>query len=203
MGRIRVSVTGPDAALTAALTAYLAAQPTLETTGAKTTEVTVVISPPTPESIIDLAVVSSVLVLGPDDPQAMIAGLEAGALGYLPETAPFGDVAAGVEAVAAGEAVVPPLMLGSLLRHVVRRRRAARADLERLATLTERERQVFDLLAEGHDRAAIAQSLYISVGTVRSHLQRMFRKLDVHTHADVVGFAARCGLLASDNEEPR
>ncbi len=93
-------------------------------------------------------------------------------------------------------------MLGGLLRHVVHRRRAARADLDRLATLTSRERDVLELVAGGLDRAAIAERLFISTDTVRTHLMRMFRKLDVHSQREAVAFAARCGL-ATDPEGER
>jgi DNA-binding NarL/FixJ family response regulator len=105
-----------------------------------------------------------------------------------------------VEAVHAGEGVVPPLMLGALLRHVVQRQRARRTELDRLDLLTDREREVFELLAQGLDRGSIAQRLFISMGTVRSHLQSVFRKLEVHSQAEAVAFAARCGLSLDEDE---
>jgi two-component system NarL family response regulator len=176
----------------------LSAQPALEVVESGEAEVTITALSANVEHISSLAAVGAVLVLGTDDAATMVASLEAGAIGYLPRDSTLDEIARAVEAVAGGEAVVPPLMLGSLLRHVVRRRRTERADLERLLALTDRERQVFDLLAAGLDRGAIAERLFISVGTVRSHLQNLFRKLNVHTHAEAVGLAARCGLVITD-----
>lgn len=199
MGSIRVAVESTELPLMAALTAFLASQPDLEVRPIGSVDVTVGAWP-------RLGVPggssedSAILVLGPNDPVSMVDALESGAVGYLPTDASFEDVSDAVRTVADGQAVVPPPMLGALLRHVVRRRRVEREALERLETLTEREREVFDLLAAGHDRSVIAAELFISVGTVRSHLQRVFRKLGVHTHAEVVAFASRCGLTV-DSEE--
>jgi DNA-binding NarL/FixJ family response regulator len=145
---------------------------------------------------------AAVVVLGPDDPETMIRAVDGGAMGYVVAGSALVEVARAAQSVADGEAVIPPLMLGALLKHVVRRRRAEKAELDRLASLTDREREVFDLLAAGLDRSLIAERLYISVGTVRSHLQRVFRKLDVHTHAEAVAFAARCGLRTEDPGGP-
>jgi DNA-binding NarL/FixJ family response regulator len=184
-----------------ALTAYFSSQPDLELRATGTVDVFVDRWPSVSAGNFPSRESAKLLVLGPDDADSMVEALDTGVVGYLPAGAAFEDVADAVRAVAEGQAVVPPAMLGALLRHVVRRRRADRASLEQLETLTDREREVFDMLAAGHDRAAIAQGLFISVGTVRSHLQRVFRKLDVHTHAEVVAFAARCGLTTDTRSQ--
>lgn len=136
----------------------------------------------------------SVLAVGPKDMDLTIELLEVGALGYVDAEAGFGEIVAAVEQLLDGHAVVPPAALGTLLRRVVERRRSQRAEMERLDELTVREREVLDLVAAGLTNDAIAERLYISAGTARTHLQRVFRKLDVHTRADAVTFAARCGL---------
>lgn len=179
-----------------ALTAFLSAQPAVEVVDPADADVCVV----GPDHLERVGGRGAPLVIGPDDPMAMIAAVENGAVGYLTEHSSLDEVFRAVRSVADGEAVVPPLMLGSLLRHVVQRRRAERADLELLGSLTGREREVFDLVAAGLDRAAISERLFVSVGTVRSHLQRVFRKLDVHSQAEAVALAARCGLATSDPE---
>ena len=200
MGSIRVGVGSTEEPLMGALAAYFTSQPDLELAATGTVDVVVQAWPSPPRTGARHGSEPRVLALGPDDPEAMVDALEAGAAGYLPTAADFDDIADAVRAIAEGQAVVPPAMLGALLRHVVRRRRADRESLTLLEALTDREREVFDLMAAGHDRASIAEALFISVGTVRSHLQRVFRKLDVHTHAEVVAFASRCGL-AVDRED--
>lgn len=136
----------------------------------------------------------SVLAVGPKDMDLTIDLLEFGALGYLDAEAEFGEVVVAVEQLLDGHAVVPPAALGTLLRRVVERRRALRVEMERLDVLTAREREVLELVAGGLTNDAIAERLFISTATARTHLQRVFRKLDVHTRADAVAFAARCGL---------
>lgn len=200
MGEIRVRVFATDDAFAGALSAYLSAEPTFAVVGG-TAEVIVVADAQPRSVVMSLAEEAAVLVIGPDGADDMIHALDAGAIGYLPSFCAFGEVRQAIFAVAEGQAVVPPHMLGALLRHVVRRRRANAADVERLDRLTNREREVFELLAQGHDRESIAGRLFISVGTVRTHLQRLFLKLDIHTHAEVVALAARCGIDIHDHEE--
>jgi DNA-binding NarL/FixJ family response regulator len=64
--------------------------------------------------------------------------------------------------------------------------------------LTERERQVLSLLAEGLTQNAIAAELYISPKTVATHIQRILSKLDVHSRAEAVSFAYRLGIVSPD-----
>lgn len=135
-----------------------------------------------------------VLAIGPDDTDLMVELLEAGALGFLPEDAGFDEIVVAVGQLIEGHAVVPPAALGTLLRRVVDRRRIRDTDLAALETLTAREREVFVHAAQGRDNDAIAAELYISPATARTHLQRVFKKLDLHTRAEMVAFAARCGL---------
>ncbi len=137
---------------------------------------------------------ASVLAIGPDDMDLMLDLLEAGALGYLPHDAGFDEITRAVEQLLDGHAVVPPAALGTLLRRVVDRRRARSTDTATLDSLTPREREVFEHAARGGDNDAVAAALYISPATARTHLQRVFKKLGVHSRAEVVGFAVRCGL---------
>lgn len=194
MGTIRVSLTDLDHDLSRALSAYLTAQPSLTVVDSVVGDVIVSGLDVQPTLANVLPAETSVLVLGPDRPDLMLDVIEAGAMGYLPSDSKLEVIADAIRAVASGEAVIPPRMLGTLLRRVVQRRRAQKVDQERLDTLTPREREVFDLLAAGLDRSAISEHLFISVGTVRSHLQHLFRKLDIHTQAEAVALAARCGL---------
>jgi DNA-binding NarL/FixJ family response regulator len=143
-----------------------------------------------------------VLVLGPaDDSSSMISSVESGALGYADVGASFEDLIAAIRSVVEGIPVIPPLMLGSLLKYVVERQRGQRKARERLDVLSARERQVFELTARGYDKQGVADELFISPATARTHVQNTFQKLNVHSVAELVALAAECGLdLSSINQ---
>ena len=139
-----------------------------------------------------------------EDPEAMLDALESGADGYAIMEEGLDKLIDAVRTVASGTASVPPTLLGHLLRHVVQRRRAEREALELLEQLTPREREIFELAAQGYRHVEVAKELYISAATARTHLQRAFDKLDVHSRAELVALAARCGLeVGIVEEEPR
>jgi NarL family two-component system response regulator LiaR len=148
-----------------------------------------------------LASLAPVLVLGQGGAGEMIEAVEAGAMGYLDANASFDSVADTVRSLAKGVATVEPALLGALLRHVVDRQRVEREARQELEVLTPRENEVFALLARGLDSAQIADRLFISVQTVRTHTRRLMGKLDLHSRSELVALAARCGLtLESENE---
>ena len=146
-------------------------------------------------AVVEMAASRPVLVVGPgNDPSSMIAAVEAGALGYADLAAPLERLVEAAASVVDGVPVIPPLLLGSLLKHVVERQRLHRRALARLEVLSAREREVFELTGRGHDRQVIADTLFISPATVRTHVQNAFRKLDLHSVAELVALAAECGL---------
>ena len=117
--------------------------------------------------------------------------LAAGACGFLLKDAPADRLTAALRAAAAGDAVLD--------RSVVRRvaaeltRRQAPAGSERLHRLTEREREVLALMAEGLSNAEIAGRLFIGEGTVKTHVARVLQKLEVRDRLQAVVFAYRSG----------
>jgi len=125
---------------------------------------------------------------------AMLDAVAAGAAGVVEADATFDEMVRAVIQVADGQAVVPPAMLGTLLRSVVERHRRERKARQALDVLTPREREVFELVARGWDRHGVAERLFISPATARTHLQRVFAKLGIHSRAEAVALAARCGL---------
>lgn len=144
---------------------------------------------------------SPVLALGPHDPDAMIICVEAGAFGYLGRDAAFTEIQSAARSISQGVAVIPPLMLGALLRRVVERRRNQKHVLEQLEVLTSREAEVFRLSARGLDPDAIGRQLYISPATARTHLQRIFKKLGIHSRAELVALAAAGGVPTDAGDE--
>lgn len=121
--------------------------------------------------------------------QVMVAAVEAGASGFLSKTRSLEEVAGAVRAAAAGEAVISPEMLARLLPRLNRSGGGARP------TLTDREQEVLELLAEGLTNAAIAERLTVSVHTVRNHVANLSGKLGARSKLEALSIALREGLL--------
>lgn len=127
-----------------------------------------------------------VLVLTNYDTDAdILAAVEAGASGYLLKDAPPHDLIAAVHAAAAGESALAPVIAGRLLQ----RMRAPHV------SLTRRETEVVQLVAEGRSNAEIAATLFVSETTVKSHLVHIFSKLDVSSRTAAVSAARRLGIV--------
>jgi DNA-binding NarL/FixJ family response regulator len=135
------------------------------------------------------------LVSDQEDEDTLIAGLEAGASGFVTKSSPIGELLDATERVHAGETVVPPHLLGALLGRLIRRRREHDDALRRLTRLTRREREVLALLAQGADNAGIAQPLVISPETARTHVQNVLGKLGVHSRLEAAAFVIQNGLV--------
>lgn len=136
-----------------------------------------------------------VVVLGTTDgSDEMVAAVEAGADGYVGATYAPDDLVTALRRVAGGEAWIPPAMLGALLGSLIRRRRVQNAASERLDRLTKRERQILQWLADGMGRQAIADASFVSPNTVRTHVQNMLKKLEVHSQAEAVQLITDAGI---------
>ncbi len=149
----------------------------------------------------ELAARCTVLVLSKrDHERTLMRALEAGAVGAVTTDAPYPELVSTVQAALRGEACVPRGMLGGLLRELIERRRRDEEVHARYGRLTGREREVLALLAAGDDVDRIARRLFISPQTVRSHVQRILDKLEVHSRAEAVALAIDHDLLVSDTE---
>ena len=122
----------------------------------------------------------------------LVAAVQAGASGFVSKTRGVAEVTTAVRAAAAGEAVISPEML---MRLLPRFRGAAG---EPALKLTEREREVLVLLADGLSNAAIGQRLVVSVHTVRNHVANLANKLGAHSRLEVLSIAMRKGLLPEE-----
>jgi DNA-binding NarL/FixJ family response regulator len=120
--------------------------------------------------------------------------LEAGAHGFILKDAADADLVRAVADLAAGRSFFSPavakVMLDDYVRHL-----AARGVTDRFDALSEREREVFQLIAEGHSNKDIAAVLHVSPGTVETHRARVMEKLDVHSAAEIVLYAVRRGVI--------
>jgi DNA-binding NarL/FixJ family response regulator len=124
----------------------------------------------------------------------VVAGLRAGASGFLLKDAPPGDLPTAIRTVAGGDAVLAPSATRRLLDRFAALAPVPPAD-EVLAGLTERERTVFDLLAAGRSNREIAAELYLSEGTVKIHVGRILSKLDLRDRVQAVILAYESGLI--------
>jgi DNA-binding NarL/FixJ family response regulator len=130
-----------------------------------------------------------------EDQRALLEVVEAGASGYLTKDCPLAELIDATRAVARGEIVIPRWMLGTLLSHLVRRRRERDEALRRMSRLTRREREVLALLTDGADNEAIAEKLFISPETARTHVQNLLGKLEVHSRLEAAAFVVGNGIL--------
>ena len=121
--------------------------------------------------------------------------LRAGASGFLLKRAPAEDLVSGVRLVAAGDALLAPSVTRRLIGHFASRPQPRRQDLALLTALTEREREVFELIAQGFSNAEIATELVLSEETVKTHVKRLFRKLDLRDRVQAVVLAYEAGLI--------
>lgn len=129
------------------------------------------------------------------DTDVALAAVEAGAAGYLVLDTDLDGFLADLRRVADGETVLPPRMLGRLLRRLVRVRREATRTLDRYLRLTPRERQVLELLVAGSDQDAVAASLVISPETARTHIQHVLTKLEVGSRHEAAALAVEQGWI--------
>jgi RNA polymerase sigma factor (sigma-70 family) len=124
--------------------------------------------------------------------------LRAGASGFLLKRTPAADLVSAVRVVAAGEALLAPSVTRRLIDQFAQRPDDSRRDSRALSELTEREREVLALIAHGLSNAEIAEQLVLSEGTVKTHIKRIFMKLEIRDRAQAVIFAYDAGLV-----EPR
>jgi two-component system nitrate/nitrite response regulator NarL len=115
--------------------------------------------------------------------------VQAGAMGWVPKSASIDDLLKVVEGVGDGDWWVPRALLGQAVRELSRE--VDKASTSRLQSLTFRERQVLTAMAEGLPRQEIASRLHLSVNTVRTHIQHLLVKLEVHTSLEAVMIALR------------
>jgi DNA-binding NarL/FixJ family response regulator len=121
--------------------------------------------------------------------------LRAGASGFLLKDTPPADLLAAVRVVAAGDALLAPRVTRRLIEEFARRPEPAAVTPAALAALTDREREVLALVARGLSNAEIAERLFVSAATTKTHVSRVLAKLGARDRAQLVMLAYETGLV--------
>jgi DNA-binding NarL/FixJ family response regulator len=129
---------------------------------------------------------SVILYTAYGDRAQLMEAMDAGARGFVLKEAPLADLVRAVESVAGGGTYVDPVLAGAF----------ARAAADKLPTLTQREREVLRLLADGQSNDEIGKQLFISPETVRTHVRKAMAKLHADTRTQAVAKALRQSLIA-------
>jgi two-component system, NarL family, response regulator NreC len=128
------------------------------------------------------------------DEAYVIEILSAGATGYLLKDSADVDLIQAVTAVSRGKSFFSPAVARVMLDDYVRAL-AEKGLTDRYQSLSEREREIFQLIAEGKANKEIAALLFISPSTVETHRARIMEKLDLHSAAEIVLYAVRRGVI--------
>jgi len=137
-----------------------------------------------------------ILILSMHADEAYVTqALKAGARGYLLKDSAGTELIRAVSAVASGKSFFSPAVAKVMLDDYVHRLGSKGVD-DRYDLLSEREREILQLVAEGHSSKAVAELLSISPATVETHRAHILQKLDVHSTAELVLFAVRRRIIS-------
>jgi DNA-binding NarL/FixJ family response regulator len=136
-----------------------------------------------------------VMLTSSTDERVLRGALDAGCSGFLTKDLAAAEVAETVRVAARGEALISPAMLARLLPKLSPPGRSAGSDL------TEREREILTLLADGRTNKAVAAELFLSVNTVRNHVQSILTKLGAHSKLEAVSIALREEIIKYPSQQ--
>jgi DNA-binding NarL/FixJ family response regulator len=126
-----------------------------------------------------------------EDDDSVFAAMRAGALGYLLKGAEQQEIERAIRAAAAGEAIFGPQIARRVVAHFAH---GSGSNAAAFPSLTEREREILEMIAAGKGNATIAHDLMISLKTVRNHVSNIFTKLQVSERAQAIVKAREAGL---------
>jgi len=143
--------------------------------------------------ILEMTPHMSILVLTMfDDDDSIFAAMRAGARGYLLKGEEGEETVRAIQAVSSGEAIFSPAIARKLMQYFGARRPTVPP--QAFPELTEREREILTLIAQGYTNTAIAEKLVLSPKTVRNHVSNIFSKLQVADRAEAIIRARDAGL---------
>lgn len=130
-----------------------------------------------------------VMLSGSTEDRVLLAAIDAGCSGFLTKDRAAAEVVHAVRAAAVGEALISPALLARLLPKLNRTQRCLGEDL------SDREREILGFLARGMTNKVIAAELFLSVNTIRNHVQSVLAKLGAHSKLEAVSTAVREGII--------
>ena len=147
--------------------------------------------------LVERGTATKVLVLTTFDlDEYVFEALRAGASGFLLKDAPAEELAAAIRVVAAGDSLLAPVVTRRVIDAFVRRAAPPRAAADqRLRSLTPRELEVLGLVARGLSNLAIAERLFVSEGTTKTHVSNVLAKLGLRDRVQAVVFAYESGVV--------
>ena len=151
----------------------------------------------------DLPDVTIVMLTVSDDNEKLFEAIRNGAQGYLLKSINSNEMLALVRGAVNGEAAITPILGGRMLEEFRRvSKRAVDLPAENSVSLTMREQEVLGLVAEGKTNKEIAQSLNVSIHTVKSHMRKILAKLQLEKRQEAVLYAKREGLIHPHPDTP-
>ncbi|MDR1852805.1 MAG: response regulator transcription factor [Propionibacteriaceae bacterium] len=124
----------------------------------------------------------------------LLAAIQAGASGFLLKNVEPEELLRAIRTVMDGDAVLAPSSTKRMLEHVAASGQLVFEEDPRIASLTEREREVLELMAKGLNNAEIAEQLYLGETTVKTHVRRVLAKLDARDRVQAVVVAFKSGI---------
>jgi DNA-binding NarL/FixJ family response regulator len=135
-----------------------------------------------------------------EDSEYILSMLRAGAKGYISKTSTASELVSAIRAIHKGGAFLCPSVTTTLIEEYLRRVGGEKSEYERL---TDREREVLQLVAEGRTNHEIAERLFISVKTVLRHRTSIMEKLGFHNRTELIKYAISKGLIEVPREMER
>ncbi|MEU2021997.1 response regulator transcription factor [Streptomyces sp. NPDC016469] len=146
--------------------------------------------------------VRTVVLAEKDDPARAALALQAGACGWVAKDSSLQRLLAVIRGVLRDETHLPAALLTGVLRELLADRKHRTESEKLVESLTPREREVLRCMVAGLGRKAVAERLFLSPHTVRTHMQNVLGKLGVHSTLAAVALARRAGVGPVDLEEP-
>jgi DNA-binding NarL/FixJ family response regulator len=129
-----------------------------------------------------------------EDREYIVPTIEAGARGFVSKTAAFAELASAIQAVYQGGSFLSPIAAAAVVEEC-QQKVATEGETDSYQNLTDREREMLKLVAEGYTAREIADMLVISLRTVETHKTNLMKKLNIHNKADLIRFAIRKGII--------
>jgi len=129
-----------------------------------------------------------------EDREYIVPTIEAGARGFVSKTAAFSELASAIQAVYQGGSFLSPMAAAAVVEEC-QQKVAIEGEKDSYRHLTDREREMLKLVAEGYTAKEIADMLVISLRTVETHKTNLMKKLNIRNKADLIRFAIRRGII--------